>query len=693
MLSHMFVSAWDGDGSRTTQRVAVELETDETGYLLNNNRARCAARYNWTAPFMEPTVIVSAAVSGLVREGVRTAVDSVRAHISNSSEWTWSEAALASHLEWTASWSAGIQIGDMSRSEPIEARTIPLYFAETGSRFRDSDNEPALSERDLLSDHHPYLIEGDPGGGKTTAIKRICRLLLAEAEGPGDHWQYPMLVVLRSLPKARGLIAYLGHMIGLAFEVPSPGPQLKIRDFGRSIRCEGQTLLDVVVRTLNETGAVLLLDGIDELDPDERVDIEAEIQDLVHLLAGCKLIMTTRLGSLTRTIESVRRSSIIPLNAEQQREIASRWTGGGGDRFFEELQRRPYADLGNRPLFLAWLLLLYQREKSLPFQACDVYQRVVRLLLEDWDRERDVTRLSRYANFGPDQKLRFLAALSHQLLLATHRVAFQRRDLERAYVILCDGFQLPELQAEQVAQEIVSHTGLIVRAGFDQYEFSHLSLQEYLCAHHILRDPLKGTFLRYLSTYPAPLAIAAAMSASPSSFLALLALSEDAEAGAPRWDVFLDRIALESPRFTLGVDLGLGMLKVLSDRPELEELMFAALSVNTDQVVLLKAMASAIAAYQVREFAEKAPLTLMRVANLGLSRPLKQPERLQLQPGPILKLMSIGARLVTRLPDGNICELAATAGDDIVLRSSAQRNWRPQAGDGWDDVPRRPRRG
>lgn len=440
-----------------------------------------------------------------------------------------------------------------------------------------------------------------------------------------------------------------------------------------------------------QASAVLLLDGIDEVDPDERKDVESEIQDLAHLLANSKLIMTTRLGALTRTIESVRHITLRPLSAEQRQEIASRWTDDGGERFFEELDRRPYADLSNRPLFLVWLLLLYLRQKSLPFQSCDVYERVVRLMLEDWDRERGVSRVSRYANFGPDQKLRFLAALSHQLLLATHRVAFQRRDLERAYVVLCERFELPEFQAEQVAQEIVSHTGLVVQVSFDQYEFSHLSLQEYLCAHHMLRDPLKGTLLKYLATYPAPLAIAAAMSTNPSSFLALLALSEEREFGAPRWEVFLGRLALETPRFTFGVDFGLGVLKLLSDRPELEDLIFAAIGVNTDHSVLLKAMTAAIAAYEVNEFSESGPLLLVRTSDLRLPYPLKQPERLQLRPEPMVKLLNIGARIMARLSDGSTSELIVTSEGKIAARSIRQSG-KVKEGEVWDPL-RRPRRG
>lgn len=165
-------------------------------------------------------------------------------------------------------------------------------------------------------------------------------------------------------------------------------------------------------------------------------------------------------------------------------------------------------------------------------------------MLEDWDRERDVIRSSRYADFGPDQKLKFLAALANYLLVETHSVTFKRFAMERAYVVLCKQFQLPEGQAELVVQEIVSHTGLIVPGRFDTYEFSHLSLQEFLCAYHLLRDPYNPNWGKYLAYYPAPLAIATAMSANPSMFLAALILvprtSEIGEIGHGPWRVYLE---------------------------------------------------------------------------------------------------------------------------------------------------------
>lgn len=572
----------------------------------------------------------------------------------------------------------------MSRPESIESRTIRIGLSEAEVGFRlIRDDISILQEENLLTASDHSLILGDPGGGKTTAIKRICRLLLSDAGPSSDQWQYPILILLRNLPKRRGLICHVASLLGLLFEVPSGVP---IRRLGNEITCEGENLLDAVVRALTDTRAVLLIDGIDELDPDERSDVEIEIQDLLHLLGNGKLIMTARFGSLSRVFESVQCIQLLPLTGAQQHEVASLWTDDGGQLFFEELNRKPYADLANRPLFLVRLLLLYRRDRSLPYQPCDVYERFARMMLEDWDRERDVSRLSRYANFGPDQKLRFLAALSHYLLLITHQVAFRRRDLEHAYVAVCDRFQLPDLQAEQVAQEIVSHTGLIVQAGFDRYEFSHLSLQEFFCAHHILRDPMKETLLRYLAIYPAPLAIAATMSVDPGVFLALLALNENRSEGTADWAGFLVRLAYEAPRFTAGAELGIGALSLIGEHPNLLQVMYDMVMVNNSIAVLKKSMTMVLRSYVVQDFMPASPVvTLTRSSPLRLPDPLKPPQHLRVPQALIVELSRDMGLSLKAVHAGGASELVPDTDDRLRLSTAHRRPSLPPPEDRWAD--------
>lgn len=253
--------------------------------------------------------------------------------------------------------------------------------------------------------------------------------------------------------------------------------------------------------------------------------------------------------------------------------------------------------------------------------------------------------------------MRFLAALSHHLLLETRSVSFSRFGLEHAYVQLSVQFQLPELQAEQVVEEIVSHTGLIVPARFGQYEFSHLSLQEYLCAHHIVRDPLTANLRRYLVSYPAPLAIPTTMAANPSSFFAGLVLAEGFAEGTS-WDIYFQRLAYERPRFVSGDLTGLAALEIVSSNVQLTNPLFAAFKSNNDEAVLLKCMGVSLRAYEATDVLPLGWVVFRKVSEIDLPPPLKQPEELRISERLLQDVLSQpGVRLVGRPKSGQVTTL------------------------------------
>ncbi|MDB5709380.1 MAG: hypothetical protein JWL96_1450 [Sphingomonas bacterium] len=70
-----------------------------------------------------------------------------------------------------------------------------------------------------------------------------------------------------------------------------------------------------------------------------------------------------------------------------------------------------------------------------------------------------------------------------------------------------------------VLRELETHTGIIVAAGFGRFEFAHLSAQEFLCASFISRSPIPDLLKSYLTEYPAPVAVACALSSQPDLFL------------------------------------------------------------------------------------------------------------------------------------------------------------------------------
>ena len=107
--------------------------------------------------------------------------------------------------------------------------------------------------------------------------------------------------------------------------------------------------------------------------------------------------------------------------------------------------------------------------------------------------------------------LSHLSHLSYHITYKTGSRRFSHQDLVDAYKKICETFQLPPGEANQVADELESHTGLIIYSGFEQYEFSHPSIQEYLCAYYLMRDPDCENMIEYLIEYLAPVAVATAM--------------------------------------------------------------------------------------------------------------------------------------------------------------------------------------
>jgi hypothetical protein len=121
--------------------------------------------------------------------------------------------------------------------------------------------------------------------------------------------------------------------------------------------------------------------------------------------------------------------------------------------------------------------------------------------------------------------------------------------------MIYDRFGLPLREAGQVIAEIETHTGIIAVAGPHTFEFAHLSVQEYLCADYMVREPLAEHFKDYVEKYPAPVAIAVTLSSNPSNSFAAVILT-GTKIPLESLFSFLTRLLLERPIFGLSHILG-----------------------------------------------------------------------------------------------------------------------------------------
>jgi len=228
--------------------------------------------------------------------------------------------------------------------------------------------------------------------------------------------------------------------------------------------------------------------------------------------------------------------------------------------FLKRIRALPFSELTHRPLFLTQLIILFDNTGDLPKQPYEIYRMITLLSIREWDQERRIYRKSAYADFQPERKLEFLSRLAFELTCQTKTTQFNHSYLLSAYKKIRNHFSLPEGEEKQVAEEIESHTGIIVEAGYGNYEFSHLTIQEYLCAYYMVRSPFpERVITRYIKEYPAPLAIATALSSQPDVWLSSIVLNPRLfhVVSVNEMVVFLERLKIETPSFVETGVLGL----------------------------------------------------------------------------------------------------------------------------------------
>jgi DNA polymerase III delta prime subunit len=519
------------------------------------------------------------------------------------------EVSLSNHLKYVSNWSKSIQFATYGSTQDVETQSVELKFDSMPRMFRSRTSISGnKDEASLLSDNCNYLLLGDPGSGKTTTLKRIARkILFTRPELKEDIFAFPILIRLKELTIYKNINEIIAEILGFTInfnevkhvveqeveedvpvtdangrEMRDPSTDAPLR---RKIRRKVKRYItayvpfimnipldDFVSNYLDEASILVLIDGYDELESSLSSPFEKDIEKLARKLTTSKIIMTCRSGHCNqKSVEGFDTMDILPLDRRQIEMIASQWLDNNQQRlFFKEFDEVPYKDLGDRPLFITLLLIIFKREGELPDQPSEVYQRIVDLLLRDWDADRKIIRRSKYSGFDKGKKALFLAELAFQLTCEAKLKRFDSEDLIKIYDRICGSFKLPKKEAVDVAREIESHSGLIVASGFKHYEFSHLSLQEYLCAEYIVRSPLDGKLLDLLVQYPEPAAVAIALSSNPSAWFTVLILNSAIfKPREVKIEALIRRLLIEHPYFRPDKEFGYALLTLILQESEL----------------------------------------------------------------------------------------------------------------------------
>ena len=455
--------------------------------LSSDDRGKVTVAVITTLITVTATTIVPKVVWPLIKRGLHAAKEFLYQHLAGYGllhRWARNryEANLRATLErMTNPWSSEKQV--MGRLfVPIKVNDkfqIPHFVPGT------KQPEQVVTLRDAAQKYSFFVLVGDPGGGKTTALKSLgLGALDRRLYGSGED-VIPVLVELRRY--ATSALPLRDYVLTVFRDCGFPSADTFIR------------------RKLLKHEVLLLLDGLDEVGDLHLHDVLDAIREFCNQHPHNHVALTCRVASYDRQLDDVSEATIA-LTAFNDIQIAAYLRhrsfppSKSALQLMTILRERPQIRAVCRnPLLLTIVTSLYaETDYDLPSSRSEFYSTCVEALLKRWDYSRQVDRRNR---FQVPTKTRVLERVAFRLQERTEPAA------DVAYQELIDyvATMLPDIGlaadlADGIVQEIVRNTGSLTYVAPARLRFAHLTFQEFFAAREVdSRSDAAGLFERFLS--------------------------------------------------------------------------------------------------------------------------------------------------------------------------------------------------
>ncbi len=458
---------------------------------------------------------------------------------------------ISHNLKTTSNWSKEIYFNSALTSKKLKKVfvDIDLFLSPLKFRFDEFEKTARINGNLLIKQFEKNkIIYGGAGAGKTTLVKKICSEYL---DNPEKHpFTCPLVIRFREIDYTNhnygehfSLFSILIENLGIQIKFPLEKISLFYKEYNGLLK-------QIIVSFLDDCNILLIADGFDEI-PNSKLKcrIERDFYELALSLDRARFILTSRNNDFLLKLPNTDDYEICPLNDVQIKKIIRKWLNNKEETedLYSKIKISPYYDTTMRPLTLSHLCAIYERRKSIPPKPRYIYDFILNLLLEAWDQQRNIIRPSDYAEFYIEKKKEFLAHLSFWFSFHLKKNVFSSEDVRNCYTKIHKAHNLPPSQAKKVVTELESHTGLFVQIGYNSYEFSHKSIQEFLTAKYIYSLP-KIPESDILKALPNETAIAVCLSSSPNEYFEIF-IKDFKKYDAHFWNTFLSRIIDESPDF------------------------------------------------------------------------------------------------------------------------------------------------
>ncbi|HYJ05152.1 MAG TPA: NACHT domain-containing protein [Chthoniobacterales bacterium] len=383
-------------------------------------------------------------------------------------------------------------------------RRYEAAWTNVTEEWMTEDERHSVGQR--LETEQRLIVLGDPGAGKTTLLRWMATAYLLRHQRDQAYEQLPDTVTLPD----HGWIPIL----------------IRCRDLGEADLCrsfqdflaqhfrkselphdEAEVMRAVVLESIVSGGALLLVDGLDEISsPVIRAQFCQELERVSVRYPNLPVVVTSRIVGYRdmpyRLGAGFEHTVISQLLPEEKNEFCARWIAVTEERKPKEERERLLAELreaihsNNRierltgnPLLLTTLALVKRKVGRLPNRRIDLYREAVPVLL-NWNprvytqiEEREAMPQLVYLAY--EMCRRGIQRLTEdEVIQLLERV---RKDYPNIRII-------KERTPDKFLKDLEARSSILIQSGgiwereADErvYEFRHLTIQEYLAARALL---------------------------------------------------------------------------------------------------------------------------------------------------------------------------------------------------------------
>ena len=350
---------------------------------------------------------------------------------------------------------------------------IEEYLSTTTSKTT-KDLQEVFSQLEQPSDsqhQHSILVEGSPGVGKSILLKHIAYLWANGELLTNTHFLFLLHLrdpSVRQLDSLQSLVHHFYHYDKQAEQVTSCVAQ----DGGKSV--------------------TILLDGYDELPPNLRQN--SFIVDLLQhkVLPACSIVVSSRPHASTHLRDNIScQVEILGFSEQDQQHFIEHSLKGQPHKISELKQylkhHSAFSNLCFIPFNMTILLFLYKdkEETPLPTSSTGLYNLFICLTIcrhlakSGITLDEEITHLNSLPQpyskiINQLSKFAFKALANNQLVFTLAEIKEECPDIDKAI----NGFGL---------LQTVEYSGRTSKSL--SFNFIHLSIQEFLAAHHVTTLP------------------------------------------------------------------------------------------------------------------------------------------------------------------------------------------------------------